>query len=129
MAINKTLEINWDGVQYDVHVTMRLIDRIEEDLNLMLMVKQCTTGDVRFSHAALLVGILLRSAGAQNASQEQVFEAMFSGEGDIDPSNVVNLMWDIFSVIFPQPKKKSIAQTKKQKKSLKGTRGKQATKL
>lgn len=123
MAINKTIKLAWEGVEYDIHITMRVIDSIEEELNLMKVVEQCTTGDVRFSHAAKLIAILLRSAGCP-VTQEDVFEGIFSEE-TIEPQEVIQLLWHILEAIFPEPKKKS--NTKQLKKKSKATRGKRST--
>ena len=125
MAINKTLVLTWNDVDYDIHMTMRLIDRIEEDINLMKMVERASTGDVRFAHAANLISILLKSAGCL-ATQEEVFEGMFGGDEEMQPHEVVALLWKVFAVIFPDPKKKPTAA--KKPKRLKSTRGKTSTK-
>ena len=122
MSINKTLTLSWEGVDFDVNITMRLIDKIEEDINLMKMVERMSSGDVRFSHAAKLVSHLLHSAGC-TATQEDVFQGMF-GDSDIQPNDLLELLWKIFAIIFPEPKKKSKVKPNTSKR----TRGKASTK-
>lgn len=112
-SVNKTLSLTWKGVEYNPVVTMRVIDRIEEELNLMQLVQRVTEGDVRFSHVAKLVSLLLQSAGCP-ASQEEVFEEMF-GDGDVTPHEAVEFCWKVFAVIFPEPKKKSTTNTRQKK--------------
>jgi len=122
MSINKTLKMSWEGTEYDISITMRLIDKIEEEINLMKMVERATTGDVRFSHAAKLIALLLQSAGCA-VTTEEVFQGVF-GDTDLPVDKIVGLLWEIFGVIFPEPKKKS----EEKPKSLKRTRGKNSTK-
>jgi len=92
---------------------MRMIDKIEEDINLMLMFNRFNQGDVRFAHVAKLISILLNSAGAK-VTQDEVWEGMFSN-GNLQAADTVPLMTEIFSVIFPSPKKKSKGTRRKKK--------------
>ena len=115
MAINKTLELSWDGEDYPLIITMKMIDYIEsQDINLMKMFDQFNRGDVRFSHVAKLIAILLNAAGAK-VSQSEVWEGMFS-DGDLQAADCVPLMQQIFTSIFPDVKKKSIGGKKGKKK-------------
>lgn len=130
MAVNKTINLSWGGKTYPLIVTMRHIDQIEEEINLMKMVSRCATGDIRFSHAAKLISILLNIAGAE-ATQEDVYDGMFSDEG-IDPNDIVEMVSEILDVVFYRTKKKPIATPKKKVRKSparsKATRGKKSTK-
>ena len=95
-------------------MTMRLIEHIEEHLNLAVMVQQCGTGDLRFSHAARLVSIVLKSAGA-NVTADEVFAGMFADGDDYDATTVVNVTSLILAAVFPEPKKKPLAKQVKPK--------------
>jgi len=105
MAINKTIKITWDGKPYKINMTMRLIDQIEEDINLLQLVNRVTQGDIRYSHCAHLIALLLSSAGCE-VTQDQVFEGMFAGD-DFTPTDLIDVMYEIFNVIFPTTKKKA----------------------
>lgn len=126
MGVNKTLTLSWEGKEYPLIITMRIIDYIESrDINLLQMFNQFGGGDVRFSHVAKLISILLNSAGAE-VSQEKVWEGMF-GDGDLQAADCILLLREIFAAIFPDTKKKSTV-VKKPRKTSKRTRGKTSTK-
>lgn len=115
MAINKTLELSWEGKDYPLIVTMRIIDYIEsQDINLMKMFDQFNRGDVRFSHVAKLIAILLNAAGAE-VTQEKVWEGMFS-DGELQAADCIPLLREIFAVTFPDAKKKPTRKKKARKK-------------
>ena len=108
MAIERSIKLPWGGVDYTVIVTMELIRRLEHekegDLNLMLMVDQNLSGDVRFSKAATLIAMMLQSAGC-TVTIDEVWDDIF-GDDDNRAAEVIALLWEIFAVIFPPAKKK-----------------------
>ncbi len=110
MPINKVITLTWRGEEYDVVMSMLLVDRIENKINLMQLADQCARGDVRYSHVANLLSIILNHAGAKT-TQEKVFNGMFGGDGgdDGDDSNkkqvlasAVNILWEVLAAIFPE---------------------------
>ncbi len=103
MALRKPLVINWKGEAHKLMVTMEVIDRVEDQINVGRLLAQQTTGDVRFSHVAKFIAILLTEAGCET-SQEDVYVGMFSG-GDITPANLLGFMTNILSAFFPEQKK------------------------
>jgi len=108
MAINKTITIGYGGKDYKLKMTMEVIDRLEEKLNLIQMANRLSKGDIRFSHAAKLVAAVLTEAGCE-VTQEQVYSDMFGGQ-DIDPSIVMNVIANVLAAIFPEPRKKPETQ-------------------
>jgi len=115
MAINKKLDLSWGGEDYPLCITMRIIDEIESrGINLMTMYSGLNRGEVKFSHVAKLIAILLTSAGAK-VSQEDVWEGMF-GDGDLQAADTIPLLEEIFLAIFPEPKKKRASTKKKSTK-------------
>ena len=112
-SINKTVSLYWAEKEYPVQINMRLIDKIEEDMNLIKFVGHVQAGDIRYSRVAILFGHLLRSAGC-DVTSEQVFEGMFSGS--IDQVELNNLIVDVLNVIFPDTgKKKDVEEAGKMK--------------
>ena len=105
MAVNKTLKMSWDGVEYNVLVTMLLIDNIEEDLNLVKLMARAAQNDIRYSHACRLISMLLKSAGCP-ATQKEIWDGMSDTDGSYDVESLATLLWQIFAVIFPEQKKK-----------------------
>ena len=83
MALRKPLSINWEGKQHKLLVTMEVIDRVEDQINVGRLLAQQTTGDIRFSHVAKFIAILL------------------------------GFMTNVLSAFFPEQKKKDMTTTKK----------------
>lgn len=103
-SLRKPLEINWKGKVHKLIVTMDVIDKVEDQINVGRLLAQQTTGDIRFSHVAKFIAILLTEAGCE-VTQEDVYIGMFSG-GDITPANLLGFMTNILSAFFPEQKKK-----------------------
>ena len=142
MSMRKPIDLTWRGKKFSVIITMGVIDRLEDHLNLSTLVQRCSVGDVRLSHAAKLIWLLLLEGGAKteeendkgvmkerDISYDDVWGAMH-GSGDLTINELRTLMSEIFSVIFPQPRKKSTTTGKKKpaSKKAKGTRGKNSSK-
>lgn len=112
--MRKKLELKWGGKDYALLVTMEVIDRIEDKINVGRLLSQQTTGDIRFSHIAKFLALILNEAGA-GVTQEDVYEGMFNGS-DITAENVIPFMNNVFAAFFPEPKKKELATDKKSTK-------------
>lgn len=127
MSLRREIALNWGGKEYRVLITMAVIDRLENHINLAVLVAQSARGDIRFSHAAKLIALLLNEAGCK-VTAEDVYEGMFGG-GEVSIAEVVALLSNIFSAIFPEPKKKqSDQQTEKSLKNSKSHRVSRGTK-
>jgi len=105
VAIRNTIEMKWHGTSYDVLVTMDVIDKLEDRLNLMLMMQQVQEGDIRFSKAAMLLSLLLQSAGCK-VSQDEMYDALFGNSEDITPDGLIEILYTVFASVFPEPPKK-----------------------
>ena len=114
MALRKELSLNWQGEPYKLLVTMAVIDKVEDSINIGRLLAQHATGDVRFSHVAKFIAILLNEAGAE-VSQEEVYSGMFT-EGDITAANLHEFMGNVFEAFFPEPKKKEPTTTTPKKR-------------
>ncbi len=117
MSLKKNITLEWGGKSYTTPVTMELIDKIDEDLNLYKLTMRMASGDVRFSHAAKLVYIILNEGGSK-ATHEEVYSAMFS-DGLTSMTDVITRVGEILQAIYPQgdTKKKSVKKTSTKKKS------------
>lgn len=113
MPINRALSLTWDGQEYDIAVTMKLIDKIEDKINLFQLAAQLESGDIRFSKVAQLFAVLLQSAGAK-VTADDVYQGMFSG-GDVNPADLIVVLGEVFAAIFPEPPEKSEATPPKKK--------------
>ena len=104
MSIRKKLELEWDGGKYSLLVTMEVIDRVEDSINVGRLLAQQTNGDVRFSHIAKFISIILNEAGA-STTQESVYEEIFAGD-KVTLSDAITMSNHILSSFFPETKKK-----------------------
>jgi len=114
MSINRRVELEWNGKSCSVLVTMEVIERLEEKLNLAGMARDVSQGNVKFSQAARLVAMLLNMGGVEVTTQD-VFDGMFDGEGESGTA-VVAAVTQILNAVFPGPKKKSTTSKKRPKK-------------
>ena len=115
MAINKRIELTWNGESCSVLVTMEVVERIEERLNLARMAHDLATGNVKLSHTARLISILLKEGG-QEVTADEVYEGIFDGDTEESARSAVVLVGEILGAVFPDVKKKS-GQPKKKPKS------------
>ena len=122
MNINKTITLTWEGKDYPLIITMRHIDHIEASgINLLSMVRDCASGELKMSSATKLIAVLLHVAGAEGLNgtiedaQEKVWAAMCEN-GDVSISQVIDVVSEILSVVFFRSKKKSTVKKKKKVK-------------
>ena len=116
MALQKTITLEWGDKSYITDVTMGLIDKIDEQLNLYKLTMRMANGNIRFSHAAHLVHIILKDGGC-TASHEDVYTAMFQ-DGLASMTSVIEMVGEILQAVYPQQpeskkKPKKRASTKK----------------
>lgn len=115
MSVNKTITLTWEGKEYPLIINMFHIDRIEESgVNLLSMTNDCATGQLKLSKATLLIAILLKLAGAEDVSQEKVWDSMCSN-GEVSIADVLILVSEILKVVFFRSKKKSTGKKNKKK--------------
>lgn len=126
MAIRKPIELSWNGKTHKLLITMDVIDRLEDSVNLMQLVHQAGSGDIRFTKVAKLFATLLQCAG-EDVTQEQVFQGMFGG-GETSPTDVVAILEPVFGAIFPQQQSEKKSSAPQAKKASTATRGKKSTK-
>ena len=125
MAIRQPIELSWNGKTHKLLITMDVIDRLEDSLNLMQLVHQAGTNDVRFSKVAKLFSVLLQCAG-EDVTQEEVFQGMFGG-GNVDMSDVVGVLEPVLLAIFPAQQSEKKSSEPRKPKSKTATRGKKST--
>jgi len=128
MAINKTIPITWKGEEHKILITMLDVDRIEEEFNIMKFVSRLSMADMRFSHAAKFVSLVLTHGGCA-VTQEEVYTHIFTDENDeLQPEMVEGLCWTLVSCCFPEIGQKKTTSGKKKKTQNKATPGKNSTK-
>jgi len=99
-AIFKEVTLGWGGEEYSVTPTMRLLNKIEQDISLSEMAYRMSVGKVPMSQLAVVIGTMLRSAGAK-ASDEEVYQELMTG----DAEGVQQMAGSVMEAVFPTPKK------------------------
>jgi hypothetical protein len=126
MAIVKSVTISWKGKPYRVDVTMALINRIEEDVNLMRLASRLQSRDPPLSQVAVVFAHLL-TAGGCTVTDAEVWEAMF-GNGEETAAQVVMAATAALGCVFPNVQVKALEGVDSPKgKRQTATRGKKST--
>lgn len=102
MIVYPEVEIEWAGKKYDVKVTMKTINKIEQSVSLTGLIVKVQNGDVPLSHLAVVYGNLLRSAGV-SVSDDEVYGAMFGvvNESELTQQEVIAASAAALSACFP----------------------------
>jgi len=118
MGMKTPIKLTWGGRDYKILVTMEVIDRLEDHLNLWKILTQTSEKDIRFSKIAKLIALLLNEGGC-DTTQEKVYEGMF-GQGSVSAKDLTPMLAQIFAAVYPTPKKKDVTpKSKGPKKSTK----------
>lgn len=111
MSLRKKLDLNWQGKEYSLLVTMAIVDDVDSEMSLGVLVSRQLSGDVRFSHVAKFISLVLNHAGA-STTQESVYENMFS-DGATSMLEANTMLSYLLSAFFPEPKKKDSGEKAK----------------
>lgn len=95
-AIFQEITVGWKGETYSVKPTFELINRIESKVSLTSLAANLASGDVRMSHVACAVAIMLQSAGVK-VSDEDVYVEMIHG----DPTALAKMAQAVVMAAFP----------------------------
>jgi len=99
-AVFREVELGWGGETYSVTPTMALLNKIEQDISLSELAYRMSVGKVPMSQLAVVIGVMLRSAGAK-ASDEEVYQELMTGDSEA----VQGMASAVMEAVFPQPKK------------------------
>ena len=104
-AVFRTLTLTWEGKTYEVKPTMRLLNKIEQQVSLVTLARSLSTSHPQLSLLSYVFAEFLREGGAIVEDEEVYREVM---TGDID--NLFAMRDAIFAAVFPAPKKKGETQ-------------------
>jgi hypothetical protein len=116
MSILKTVKLQWNGAEFSVPVTMALINRIEDEINLMRLAMRLRTGDPPMSQVAVVFAHLLAAGGctveAQPGKQRaitaaDIWNGMFQ-DGDDTALDVVAAATAALQCVFPDVKVRAL---------------------
>jgi hypothetical protein len=111
MSLRKKLELNWQGEEYSLLVTMEVIDRIDDKVNVGKLLYSEAVDDVRITKKAKLIATVLSEAGAE-VSQEDVYNELMA----VDSAEVNALYSSVLWAMIPEQKKKDVQPVKRQRK-------------
>lgn len=99
-AVFKEIMLKWNGAEYRVTPTMRVINSIENEVSLALLAYRVQSGNPPLSHLATVIAHLLRAAGA-SVQDDEVYQEIMTG----DAESVQGLTATVLEGVFPAPKK------------------------
>ena len=99
-AVFREVTLGWGGEEFSVTPTMALLNKIEQDISLSELAYRMSQGKVPMSQLAVVIGVMLRSAGAKVADDE-VYQELMTGDMDA----VQSMAGSVMEAVFPQPKK------------------------
>ncbi|OZI27525.1 GTA-gp10 family protein [Bordetella genomosp. 7] len=107
-AIFQEITVGWKGEEHRIKPTMELINRIEGKVSLATLAAQLAEGDVRLSHVATAVAVMLQTAGVK-VTGEDVYAEMIHG----DPGAISNMAQAVVVAAFPaRPNAGNVASPK-----------------
>lgn len=116
MAIRKPIKLTWEGVEYKIIVNMLLIERIDDEINILSLMR-IDPKKPPIVKVCKLIYVLLDEAGA-----DVTFQDVWEGLGDkVDPKALFSVLGEITPMLLPNfngiTKKKPKSAKKKRKVS------------
>ncbi len=112
-AINRAISIDWGGAEHHCLITFGIIERIEQDFNIIEFDFEIARGFADCDKVAAIFAHILNGNGAK-VTVDEVGEAMFSDNNTEEKRlSTVKAMRDILRLIFPERKKKKLKQDEK----------------
>ncbi|MBK1780559.1 hypothetical protein JHL22_04955 [Advenella sp. WQ 585] len=95
-AVFKEITITWEGVDYSITPTMRLLNKVEQHVSLSALANSLATGQPKMTHVAAAVAIFLQSKGV-DVTDEDVYVALCN----LDITMVRQMSEAIITAAFP----------------------------
>lgn len=101
MSVFDDVTISWGGKDYTFRPHMRLVRKIDAEVNLSKMAVGFMRGEIVVSHLAYALEMCLREAGAKNVSPDDIYQAVAYNDED-----ALDIAIDIVNALSPKPKEK-----------------------
>lgn len=96
MAIRKPIKVKWEGVEYKTIVNMLLIERIDDEVGILKLMRM-KSSDPKIFIIVRLIHILLEEAGLKITVED-----VWDGLGDkVDPQDLFSVMSEITPMLLP----------------------------
>lgn len=106
MGIFREIELSWDGKDYTLIPSMKLLRRIERGrpgegpISIIQVMNQSFNGNPQVSIMAQIIQEVMHEAGATDFSEDEVYQAFYGGE----EKEVVALWGQVIAALSPVPK-------------------------
>ena len=98
-AIFKPIRITWKGQEVEIVATMRVINAIENDVNLARLAQRVAQGDPPLSQISTVYAHLLSAAGV-SVTPEEIYAGMY-GAGDVDHDDLIGAAVAALEAVYP----------------------------
>ncbi len=115
MSIFRETQIEWNGTEYTLVPTMALLRHLERRrldkrgesyrISLVKIQEQAFTGEPIFSYMAIIIAEVMREAGADTFTEEEVYSELYTGNKDA----VISLWHLVIAALSPVPKEQKKA--------------------
>jgi hypothetical protein len=115
MALFREVKLTWQGEDYWVTPSNRILRRMESDgVILASLVSQLSRGEPMLASVSYVVAFLLKEAGA-DVTEDAVLEELSGGDAKV----IEHLAVKVFEALVPQPldPKKPVARSQNGKKT------------
>lgn len=117
MSVFREVTIKWEGAEYQVVPSMRVLRQIESNgISLTDIAFRTSKGSAPVSHIAYVLSVLLKSAGAPRASEDEVYAAIMTGS-ERDATQLVSAVLEAFNPAPNDDGKKPAARQSGRSKS------------
>lgn len=114
MAISKLVKLGWAGKEYQIKVTMRIVNILGQHVNIWQVLNQLNNRDVRPDVASLILSIFLKEAGA-DVEQDDIYSALHWGD-ESEKLHLAEALGQLLGACIPEPPKKKAQQSRKPRK-------------
>lgn len=105
MAVFRSIVIKWQGVDYDCIPSMSLVRRCEQQgFKLTRVLQSISSGHPEIGMLSLLVASMLRDAGCQGVTDDDVGAVLLNAE----PETILGLVTPVMNAFVWEPDEKKL---------------------
>src|SRR5690625_840713 len=98
-VIFEPVTIGWQGKEYEIKPTLKLLTRIEEHVSLVALARSTADGEPRITQISKAIAVMLQSVGVE-ATEEQIYQELMHGGAEF----MTNMMMAVVMAAFPHKK-------------------------
>lgn len=107
-VISEKLELSWAGKDHTINIDFKLINAIEQDVNLQKFSEAVSIGDIRYSDVCVIFCHMFNSVGVQ-VVPDDMWHAMFRDQAfdASDTAELLKVLDKIMKLLFVGSSKKN----------------------